>query len=84
MEAMSRASAKSGNSGENQANGLCLKYIREKSGNLTNARDDQGNIRKNFCPCFFSQLISQYAKKAGKKTHYAHNEIVGFHFSRRK
>ena len=42
-----RVSAKLGNSGKsgkNQGNAFCLKNIREKSGNLTNSRDNQGNI----------------------------------------
>ena len=39
-----RVSAKSG---KNQGDGSCLaNNIREKSGNLTNARDNQGNIRE--------------------------------------
>ena len=63
---------------ENQGNELCLTNIREKSGDSASARDDQENSRKNACLCFFNQLI--YAKKARKKTHSAHNEIVGFIF----
>ena len=41
-----RVSAKSRNSGKNQGNAFCLKNIREKSGNSTNSRDNQGNIRR--------------------------------------
>ena len=41
-----RVSAKSGNSGENQGNGLCLKGIRGKLGNLTNSRESQGMSEK--------------------------------------
>ena len=41
-------SAKSGNSGRNQGNGLCFKDIREKSGNSAIAVDDQGISGKVF------------------------------------
>ena len=65
----------------NQGNGLCLTDIREKSGNLTSAKDNQGNISGNVCLCLFDQSKFQYMlEKACKKADYAFNKIFRFHF----
>ena len=51
-------------SGKNQDSWLCLKNIGEKSGNLANSKDNQGNIGGNVSVCFLTQSISYYAKKS--------------------
>jgi len=55
-----------------------VKECQGQSGNSTNAKNFQGNIKKNV----LSLSINKYPimLKELAKRHYAHSEIVGFHF----
>ena len=54
-----RVSAKSRKSGKSRRNACRLKNVREKPGNSTNSRDNQGNSWEIVCLCFFDKSISR-------------------------
>ena len=72
MELHTRMSAKSG---KNEGNVFCRKNIREKSGDSTNSRDNQGNIRE-IVSLFFQKIDVLLCRKTKKKTNSANDEPI--------
>ena len=56
-----------------------FREIKEKWGNLANIGDNQGDIRESVCLCCSINRFPNMLEMR-KRTDYAHNELIGFHF----